>query len=102
MSLQIIRIAGIIIGGTLGGYISGKIGEYIYNKKNKIPQIENKIDIIVSPVLSSDDKKIIKSFEDLFNKEIKNYSNQSNPKNNNNESILGCESESKNYFQEYL
>lgn len=33
MSIQIIRIAGVIIGGTLGGYISGKIGEYIYNKK---------------------------------------------------------------------
>ena len=78
MSLQIIRIAGVIIGGTLGGYISGKIGEYIYNnnKDKKIPKIDNKIEINQIPVSSSDDNKKTKSFEDLLNREIKIQSEQ--------------------------
>ena len=101
MSLQIIRIAGIIIGGTLGGYISGKIGEYIYNKKNKFPQIENKIEINQIPVSSDDDKKKIKSFEDLLNKEIKKQSNHENINNNDTESDNN-DTESNNYFKNYL
>jgi hypothetical protein len=115
MSLQIIRIAGIIIGGTLGGYISGKIGEYIYNKKNKFPQIENKIEINQIPVSSDDDKKKIKSSKDLLNKEIKNQSNHENINNNDTESDNNDtesdnndtesdnnDTESDNYFKNYL
>jgi hypothetical protein len=100
MSIQIIRIAGVIIGGTLGGYISGKIGEYIYNKK-KIPQIDNSIEINQIPV-SSTDKKKIKSFEDLFDKEIKNQSEQEIINQNKNEHKNDFKSESDNYFDEYL
>lgn len=99
MSLQIIRIAGVIIGGTLGGYISGKIGEYIFNKNKKIPEIDNNIEINQIPVSSTDDKKKIKSFEDLLQREIKTQSNQDLIIKNDNNSI---ESQSDNYYQDYL
>jgi hypothetical protein len=99
MSIQIIRIAGVIIGGTLGGYISSKIGEYINNKNKKIQEIDNSIEINQIPVSSTDDKKKIKSFEDLLQKEIKVQSEQDLIIKNNNSSI---ETETDNYYQNYL
>lgn len=43
MSIYIIRIVGIIFGGTVGGYLSGKLGEYwlIHNKKAIEPNKDN-------------------------------------------------------------
>ena len=100
MSIQIIRIVGVIIGGTLGGYVSGKIGEYIYNKNIKIPKIENSIGIEQIPVSSSDDKKKIKSFEELLNREIKIQSDQDLNIENNEKKSGGTEQD--NYYMDYL
>lgn len=90
MSIQILRIVGIVVGGTLGGYISGKIGEYINNKKK--PQIENKpiSQDIKNPNISNNEIKVnypkINSFDDLLKREIElqkeeqiNQSEQVNP-----------------------
>lgn len=96
-----LRFAGIIIGGTLGGYISGKIGEYIYKKK--LPQIENNIEINQIPVSSSDDTKKIKSFKELLNDEIKMSSNEKVNKIETNISNTNeMEIEIDNYFNNYL
>lgn len=98
-----LRFAGIIIGGTLGGYISGKIGEYIYKKK--LPQIENNIENNIEinqiPVSSSDDTKKIKSFKELLNDEIKMSSNEKVNKIETNISNTN-EIEIDNYFNNYL
>ena len=83
MSLQIIRITCILIGGTIGGYLSVKIGEYIYdNNKKKKPQIEN--------------NQKIKTVEDLMKREIEI---QSKP---DFDMGIKTESDSDNYFKDYL
>lgn len=79
MSMSIIRIVGVIIGGTIGGYVSGKIGEYIYNKKT--PRIDDNVEITQVPVSSFDHDGKIKNFEDLFNRDIEQLKN--NPLKNN-------------------
>ena len=87
MSLQIIRITCILIGGTIGGYLSVKIGEYIYdNNKKKKPQIENNIE----------NNQKIKTVEDLMKREIEI---QSKP---DFDMGIKTESDSDNYFKDYL
>lgn len=100
MSLQILRIVGVIVGGTLGGYISGKIGEYIYNKKNKLPQIDNSIEINQIPVSSSNEKKKINTFEDILNREVNTQIDKNNTNTNTNTNKI--ESDSDVYFNDYL
>lgn len=99
MSIQIIKIAGIIIGGTIGGYLSGKFGEYFYgDNKKKIPQIDTNKEIKQIPINSSKDEKIT-TFEELINREIKN---QNNPNNNDYDEISDYNLMCDIYNKEYL
>lgn len=97
MNIQLIRIVGVVVGGTIGGYLSGVIGTYI-NNKNKKPIKDNKPNI--PPIILDKDISDIKinSFDDLLKKEIEIQSAQNEL---NNKIEKNSDNNYDNYYKEY-
>ena len=70
MSFQLIRVIGIVVGGTIGSYVSGKIIDYIKNKNEPLSSNTNTNTNTETKNKIQNNDKNINSFEDYFKKEI--------------------------------
>ena len=77
MSSLAIRIIGGVCGGAIGTYVSGKIYDYVYNKKeientNSITKTKSNVNILDEKYDKKYENKIsnVKSFEELLNIQI--------------------------------